>query len=134
VNDEVLPSELYIMYMQQEFAEQYVHDEQLPSDLVSVVAHAIREQLKQAVAKLQRYEDAVLLSTYVCARSSLCVYSYRIFTAYVYMYVCVCMCVCVYVCVCVCVCWLLRMYVCIYVILFFTGAAQECEDLLARER
>jgi hypothetical protein len=73
VHDEELPSQLYIMHMHQEFAEQYVHDEELPSDLVSVVAHAIREQLKQAVAKLQRYEDAVPLSTYVCACSSVCV-------------------------------------------------------------
>ena len=96
------------MYMKQEFAEQYVHDEELPSELVSVIAHAIREQLKQAVSKLQRHEDAVPFT------SSYTVSHHHHHTQYMSIHTCVqrledavpyvCVCACVCVCVCVCVC------------------------------
>ena len=36
------------------FAQQYVDDQELPTEMVSVVAHAISDQIRETVLKLER--------------------------------------------------------------------------------
>jgi len=45
------------------FAKAYVDDLELPSEVVGIVAHAIREQIKEAYTKIERADDAGLLKS-----------------------------------------------------------------------
>ena len=91
------------------FAQQYVEDQELPTEMVSVVAHSIHEQIRESLLKLERGSDAVCVHAYVCVR--VCVRACVCVRAR--MRTCararVCVGVCVYVCVCVCT----RAHVCV---------------------
>eukprot|EP00802_Teleaulax_amphioxeia_P020475 Tamp_20762.p1 GENE.Tamp_20762~~Tamp_20762.p1 ORF type:complete len:319 (+),score=66.73 Tamp_20762:62-958(+) len=45
------------------FAQQYVEDQELPTEMVSVVAHSIHEQIRESLLKLERGSDAGLLKS-----------------------------------------------------------------------